>query len=52
MFAILAIPLLIFTFAIVDPQNHENSYQSQYQEGRSYQNDNGDLYNDDYSQYE
>jgi len=49
MFAILAIPLLIFTFAIVDPEKHQNSYEPQ---GQSYQSDKDDLYSDDYSQYE
>ena len=52
MFAILAIPLLIFTFGIVGPDKNDYTYQSQKEEIRVYQDDNENLYKDDYSRYE
>ena len=52
MFAILAIPLLIFTFGIVGPDQYNYAYESQQEEVRVYNSEETIQYKDDYSEYE
>ena len=52
MFAILAVPLLIFTFGIVEPDQYNHAYESHQEEVTYIQSDKGNEYKDDYSEYE